>query len=157
GGLGRTVRRVGPQPEGHEGRRRLGLQTAAPEVEGGDGQSVACTEGADAQAAVLPGSEVLLPALGAGRGIWYPRHGSAALPGVVGQYPGRAGLPGPPLLGPQRRLGSRLPSTARWGWSDGHVLQAAGMTKPSWFEPSQMQALNPLLVMLLIPFNNLVL
>lgn len=37
------------------------------------------------------------------------------------------------------------------------VLQAAGMTKPSWFEPSQMQALNPALVMLLIPFNNLVL
>jgi POT family proton-dependent oligopeptide transporter len=37
------------------------------------------------------------------------------------------------------------------------VLQASGMTKPSWFEPSQMQALNPLLVMLLIPFNNLVL
>jgi POT family proton-dependent oligopeptide transporter len=37
------------------------------------------------------------------------------------------------------------------------VLQAAGMTKPSWFEPSQMQALNPLLVMMLIPFNNLVL
>jgi len=37
------------------------------------------------------------------------------------------------------------------------VLQANGMTKPSWFEPSQMQALNPLLVMLLIPFNNLVL
>jgi POT family proton-dependent oligopeptide transporter len=37
------------------------------------------------------------------------------------------------------------------------VLQAAGMTKPDWFEPSHMQALNPLLVMLLIPFNNLVL
>jgi POT family proton-dependent oligopeptide transporter len=37
------------------------------------------------------------------------------------------------------------------------VIQAAGMTRPSWFEPSQMQALNPLLVMLLIPFNNLVL
>jgi len=37
------------------------------------------------------------------------------------------------------------------------VLQARGMTMPSWFEPSQMQALNPLLVMLLIPFNNLVL
>lgn len=31
------------------------------------------------------------------------------------------------------------------------------MDKPGWFEPSQMQALNPLLVMLLIPFNNLVL
>lgn len=37
------------------------------------------------------------------------------------------------------------------------VLQAEGMTKPSWFVSSQMQALNPLLVMLLIPFNNLVL
>lgn len=37
------------------------------------------------------------------------------------------------------------------------VLQANAMTKPSWFQPSQMQALNPLLVMLLIPFNNLVL
>lgn len=37
------------------------------------------------------------------------------------------------------------------------VLQANGMTKPSWFESSQMQALNPLLVMLLIPFNNIVL
>jgi POT family proton-dependent oligopeptide transporter len=36
------------------------------------------------------------------------------------------------------------------------VLQAAAMTRPSWFEPSQMQALNPLLVMLLIPFNNVV-
>jgi POT family proton-dependent oligopeptide transporter len=31
------------------------------------------------------------------------------------------------------------------------------MTKPSWFESSQMQALNPALVMVLIPFNNLVL
>ena len=31
------------------------------------------------------------------------------------------------------------------------------MSKPSWFESSQMQALNPALVMLLIPFNNLVL
>jgi proton-dependent oligopeptide transporter, POT family len=37
------------------------------------------------------------------------------------------------------------------------VLQAADMTKPSWFEPSMMLALNPLLVVLLIPFNNLVL
>ncbi len=37
------------------------------------------------------------------------------------------------------------------------VLQADAMTKPAWFKPSQMQALNPLLVMLLIPFNNLVL
>jgi proton-dependent oligopeptide transporter, POT family len=37
------------------------------------------------------------------------------------------------------------------------VLQAESMQKPSWFAPSQMQALNPLLVMLLIPFNNVVL
>ncbi len=37
------------------------------------------------------------------------------------------------------------------------VLQADAMTKPRWFQSSQMQALNPLLVMLLIPFNNLVL
>jgi POT family proton-dependent oligopeptide transporter len=37
------------------------------------------------------------------------------------------------------------------------VLQAGAMTKPTWFEPSQMQALNPLLVMLLIPFNNVAL
>jgi POT family proton-dependent oligopeptide transporter len=37
------------------------------------------------------------------------------------------------------------------------VLQADAMSKPSWFQSSQMQALNPLLVMLLIPFNNLIL
>jgi POT family proton-dependent oligopeptide transporter len=37
------------------------------------------------------------------------------------------------------------------------VLQATRMTRPTWFEPSQMQALNPLLIMLLIPFNNMVL
>jgi proton-dependent oligopeptide transporter, POT family len=37
------------------------------------------------------------------------------------------------------------------------VLQANAMEKPSWFQPAQMQALNPALVMLLIPFNNLVL
>ena len=40
------------------------------------------------------------------------------------------------------------------------VLQAQAMTLPgwSWFQsPSQMQALNPLLVMILIPFNNLLL
>lgn len=36
------------------------------------------------------------------------------------------------------------------------VLQADAMSKPSWFQSSQMQALNPLLVMILIPFNNLV-
>ena len=37
------------------------------------------------------------------------------------------------------------------------VLQGELMTKPSWFQSAQMQALNPLLVMLLIPFNNIVL
>jgi len=37
------------------------------------------------------------------------------------------------------------------------VLQANAMSKPSWFQPAQMQALNPALVMLLIPFNNFVL
>jgi proton-dependent oligopeptide transporter, POT family len=37
------------------------------------------------------------------------------------------------------------------------VLQANAMAKPSWFQPAQMQALNPALVMLLIPLNNLVL
>ena len=37
------------------------------------------------------------------------------------------------------------------------VLQGALMSKPDWFQPAQMQALNPMLVMLLIPFNNLVL
>ena len=37
------------------------------------------------------------------------------------------------------------------------VLQADAMTKAEWFQSSQMQAFNPVLVMLLIPFNNLVL
>ncbi|MDC8784068.1 POT-type proton-dependent oligopeptide transporter [Roseateles koreensis] len=37
------------------------------------------------------------------------------------------------------------------------VLQADQMSKPGWFQSSMMQALNPLLVMALIPFNNLVL
>jgi len=37
------------------------------------------------------------------------------------------------------------------------ILQANNMVKPSWFEAAQMQALNPALVMLLLPFNNLVL
>ena len=36
------------------------------------------------------------------------------------------------------------------------VLQGAEMTKPAWFHEAQMQALNPLLVLLLIPFNNAV-
>jgi proton-dependent oligopeptide transporter, POT family len=37
------------------------------------------------------------------------------------------------------------------------ILQADQMAKPDWFSSAQMQALNPALVMLLIPFNNLVL
>ncbi|WP_028916966.1 oligopeptide:H+ symporter [Pseudoxanthomonas sp. J35] len=37
------------------------------------------------------------------------------------------------------------------------VIQGNEMTKPEWFVSSQMQALNPALVMILIPFNNLVL
>jgi POT family proton-dependent oligopeptide transporter len=37
------------------------------------------------------------------------------------------------------------------------ILQANDMSKPEWFEPAMMQALNPLLVMLLIPFNHMVL
>ena len=37
------------------------------------------------------------------------------------------------------------------------VLQGQQMSMPAWFTASQMQALNPLLVMILIPFNNLVL
>ena len=36
------------------------------------------------------------------------------------------------------------------------VIQADAMLKPDWFKPAQMQALNPALVMLLIPLNNLV-
>ncbi len=36
------------------------------------------------------------------------------------------------------------------------VFQAGAMAKPSWFSPAQMQALNPALVMLLIPLNNMV-
>lgn len=36
------------------------------------------------------------------------------------------------------------------------VFQAGQMTKPTWFSPAQMQALNPALVMLLLPFNNLI-
>lgn len=37
------------------------------------------------------------------------------------------------------------------------ILQADQMVKPHWFQSAQMQALNPALVMILIPFNNLVL
>ena len=36
------------------------------------------------------------------------------------------------------------------------VLQANAMSTPDWLHPAQMQAINPLLVLLLIPFNNLV-
>lgn len=37
------------------------------------------------------------------------------------------------------------------------IVQANDMSKPSWFLPAQMQALNPILVLLLIPLNNLLL
>jgi proton-dependent oligopeptide transporter, POT family len=37
------------------------------------------------------------------------------------------------------------------------VLQADQMTKPAWFQSSMMQALNPALVLILIPFNKVVL
>lgn len=37
------------------------------------------------------------------------------------------------------------------------VITAGDMSKPEWFSPAHMQALNPLLVMIIIPFNNLVL
>jgi POT family proton-dependent oligopeptide transporter len=37
------------------------------------------------------------------------------------------------------------------------ILQADQMTKPDWFKSSMMQALNPALVMILIPFNNFIL
>jgi POT family proton-dependent oligopeptide transporter len=36
------------------------------------------------------------------------------------------------------------------------IFQADAMIKPEWFSPAQMQALNPALVMLIIPFNNFV-
>jgi POT family proton-dependent oligopeptide transporter len=37
------------------------------------------------------------------------------------------------------------------------ILQANHMARPEWFHPAQMQALNPILVLLLIPFNNVAL
>ena len=37
------------------------------------------------------------------------------------------------------------------------LFQAGTMSKPDWFHPAQMQSLNPALVMVLIPLNNLVL
>ena len=37
------------------------------------------------------------------------------------------------------------------------ILQANDMARPEWFHPAQMQALNPVLVLLLIPFNNVAL
>ncbi len=36
------------------------------------------------------------------------------------------------------------------------VIQAGQMSAPAWLQPAQMQALNPMFVLLLIPFNNLV-
>jgi proton-dependent oligopeptide transporter, POT family len=36
------------------------------------------------------------------------------------------------------------------------ILQANHMARPDWFQPAQMQALNPVLVLILIPFNNAV-
>jgi len=36
------------------------------------------------------------------------------------------------------------------------VLQANAMVAPDWLHPAQMQAVNPALVLILIPFNNLV-
>jgi len=36
------------------------------------------------------------------------------------------------------------------------VFQGELMSKPGWFEPAMMQALNPALVLILIPLNNLV-
>ena len=36
------------------------------------------------------------------------------------------------------------------------ILQAKGMRAPAWLDVSQMQAINPMLVMILIPLNNLV-
>jgi len=37
------------------------------------------------------------------------------------------------------------------------ILQARLMDAPSWLDPAQMQAINPMLVLILIPFNNLIL
>src|SRR5262249_35516237 len=36
------------------------------------------------------------------------------------------------------------------------VLQAGAMDRPAWVDPSEMQAINRVLVMILIPINNLV-
>src|SRR3546814_223342 len=53
--------------------------------------------------------------------------------------------------------GGRSMSTTWQARADRAVLQGEDMAKPDWFSAAQMQALNPILVMLLIPFNNLVL
>jgi proton-dependent oligopeptide transporter, POT family len=37
------------------------------------------------------------------------------------------------------------------------ILQAAQMVRPKWYSSARMQALNRALVVILIPFNNLVL
>jgi proton-dependent oligopeptide transporter, POT family len=120
-----------------------------------------------AGAGVAAGSFVLIPSLGfvvaaclalvaviafGGAGVWLQleaargTHPDAAVDGV------RAVL---------RLLVLFLLITPFWSLFDQKastwVLQANGMEKPAWFHPAQMQALNPFLVMVLIPFNNLVL
>lgn len=53
-----------------------------------------------------------------------------------------------------------IPVSAFWSLFDQKsstwVLQADAMAKPEWFVPAQMQALNPALVMVLIPINNFI-
>ena len=87
-----------------------------------------------------------------GLGVWLQ------LPGARGQHPDEAVEGVRSVL---RVLVLFALVTPFWSLFDQKastwVLQADAMTKPSWFQSSQMQALNPLLVMLLIPFNNLVL
>ncbi|MBM3840064.1 MAG: POT family MFS transporter [Verrucomicrobia bacterium] len=87
-----------------------------------------------------------------GAGVWLQ------LEGARGQHPDQAVAGVRSVL---RVLGLFFLVTPFWSLFDQKastwVLQADAMTKPDWFQSSQMQALNPLLVMLLIPFNNLVL
>jgi len=95
----------------------------------------------------------LVVAIGfAGAGVWLQLHGARSIHGGEAVDGVRSVL---------RILVLFFLVTPFWSLFDQKastwVLQANGMTKPSWFEPSQMQALNPLLVMLLIPFNNIVL
>ena len=89
---------------------------------------------------------------GGGLGVW------RQLDGARGQHPAEAIEGARSVL---RVLVLFFLITPFWSLFDQKastwVLQADAMTKPGWFQPSQMQALNPLLVMLLIPFNNLVL